>query len=574
MIRFFAFALMAFFFGSPTLLDAQKTDYSSGYHFSARVGLDFPSYLGFSPYVKYRSGWSAGISADYYWDWIGLGADFDYLSNSTKNMYPMEDLVLFGNEPFVDFYLEENQIDRYFFGAGLSLKYQFSADFSAELKVRGGVSSISGGYTMLVGEPLVSSPGLLNYHGGFKHDKNDVVPAGKLQLELKYFFSELVGINFGAYYLRQYQVPEVYDPTMGVYAGYHPFEHTGGVNSIETPDFNPAFDPCQCDYASWGISAGITVRIPESRSTGGEDHPSGNLRVIARDTRTGQVLPETNVVLRNAQGTEIASGTTDGSGKVVFLRQPKDYYDIQGQLYDKRLRGNSVQREEFNNGTTVEKEIWYDDPSFILKGQVVKCNTNLSLPRVSVVLKNLGAAEEKRTNTNSAGEYIFHLNGNNDFQIHASKGLYLSQIERLSTRGYDRDATLFIKLEICMEELGCDAIRHVYYEYDRSELDSDAKDKLDIVAQFLRDNPRLKAEIQGHADIRGTHEHDDKLSRDRAESAKRYLATQGIAEGRLVAKGFGKRFPLEKCDSNCKINEDHDHHRKNRRTDVKIICSE
>ncbi|MFN0015564.1 MAG: OmpA family protein [Saprospiraceae bacterium] len=570
MIRLLLFALMACSIGSPTLLDAQKTDYSSGYHFSAHLGLDFPSYLGMSPYIKYRSGWSAGLSADHYWGWIGLGADFDYLSNSSKNMYPTENLVLFGNEPFVDFYLEENQIDRYFFGVGLSLIHQFSADFSAELKGRGGVSSISGGYTMLVGTPLVSSPGLLNYHGGFKHDQNDVVPAGKLQLELKYFFSELVGINFGAYYLRQYQVPEVYDPTMGVYAGYHPFEHTGGINSIETPDFNPAFDPCQCDYASWGVSAGIIVRIPGR--TGPVPPQSANIRVTARDMRTGQVLPETNVVLKNAQGAVIARGTTDGNGEFVFLHKPEGDYAIEGRLYDKDLRGNSVQRDEFKNGLTVVKEIWYDDPSFILKGQVVKCNTNLSLPRVSVVLKNLGAAEEKRTITNSTGEYIFHLNGNNDFQIYASKDMYLSQIERLSTRGFDRDATLFIKLEICMEELGCDAIHHVYYEYDRAELESDAKRELGIVAQFLRDNPRLKAEIQGHADIRGTHEHDDKLSRDRAESAKRYLVVQGIAEGRLAAKGFGKRFPLEKCDNNCKINEDHDHHRINRRTDIKIIC--
>jgi outer membrane protein OmpA-like peptidoglycan-associated protein len=35
-----------------------------------------------------------------------------------------------------------------------------------------------------------------------------------------------------------------------------------------------------------------------------------------------------------------------------------------------------------------------------------------------------------------------------------------------------------------------------------------------------------------------------KLSQERAESVKRYLVTQGIAEDRLVAEGRGDREPM------------------------------
>lgn len=587
MFRLFVLVMMICRAVCPTTLEAQitiketTTDYRSGWHLSLRGGRDVPSYLGFSPYIQYKPGLSVGASADYYWDWFGLGADFDYMANASRSTYPTNDLYLFETEPFVDFYLEENPIDRFFLGTGFNLKLQPTDNFSTELKIRGGISSISGGYTLLAGEPLVSDPGLLNFHGGFDPENEEIVPAGKVQVEFKYFFSENVGINFGAYYMHQFEAPEAYDPMLDIYAGYQPFEQSGGMNSINNPFFYPAMSSCACDYTSWGVTAGITVRFPETRIGPGEKPvpQTGNIRVTARDVQTGQLLPGTQVVLKNAAGEVLRQGVTDANGDVYFLEMPFDNYFIEGTLYDKRLRGNSIRRTEFSSTRRqVEKEILYDDPNFILLGQVVKCNTDISMPKVSVVLKNPGAASEKRTYTNEKGEYIFHLNGRSDYEIYAGKNMHLSRIEQVSTRGYDRNATLFIKLEICMEALGCGDVYHVYYDYNKAGLKPEGKRELDIVAQFLRDNPGLKAEIQGHTDARGTQEYNDKLSRERADSAKQYLASAlGLykaedIEKRLTSGGFGERYPLEKCNPSCKVDEDHDHYLKNRRTDVKIIC--
>lgn len=575
MFRLFVFASFVLQALCPTLILAQTTDYSSGFHFSVRGGLDVPSYPGFSPYIQYKPGATAGISADYYWDWFGLGADFDYFANAPKSTYPT-DIYLIGTEPFVNFSLEEKLIERYFLGSGFNLKFQPGDNFSAELKVRGGISSISGGYMLLMGAPLSYALEPLNYHGGFEHADNEVVPAGKVQLELKYFFSEMVGFNLGAYYFRQFSVPEAYDPPSGIYSGYYPVTTVGGVNSIET-DFIPAFNPCNCDYSSWGVTAGITVRIPESRvgSTPAPVPQTGNIRVTARDVQTGQLLPNTQVALKNAAGEVLRQGVTDANGDVYFLEMPFDNYFIEGTLYDKRLKGNTVRRTEFSSARRqVEKEILYDDPNFILQGQVVKCNTNTSLPRVSVVLKNLEVASEKRTITNGNGKYIFHLNGRSDYQIYASKDMHLSLIERLSTRGYDRNATLFINLEICMEALGCGDIYHVYYDYNDTIINREGKRELDVVAQFLLDNPRLKAEIQGHTDSRGTDDYNKKLSIRRANSAKDYLKFEkGIDDRRLTAKGYGEEELLASCTKSCPPG-DHDHHKTNRRTDVLVICPE
>lgn len=86
----------------------------------------------------------------------------------------------------------------------------------------------------------------------------------------------------------------------------------------------------------------------------------------------------------------------------------------------------------------------------------------------------------------------------------------------------------------------------VTFDTNSTELTLPARRQLDIVASALR-NDRLveyRFTVEGHADPRGTAESNMKLSQERAESVKRYLVTQGIAEDRLVAEGRGDREPM------------------------------
>jgi len=86
----------------------------------------------------------------------------------------------------------------------------------------------------------------------------------------------------------------------------------------------------------------------------------------------------------------------------------------------------------------------------------------------------------------------------------------------------------------------------VTFDTNSSELTGAARRQLDIVASALR-NDRLveyRFTVEGHADPRGHADSNLKLSQDRAESVKRYLMAQGIAEERLVAQGRGDREPM------------------------------
>jgi OmpA-OmpF porin, OOP family len=86
----------------------------------------------------------------------------------------------------------------------------------------------------------------------------------------------------------------------------------------------------------------------------------------------------------------------------------------------------------------------------------------------------------------------------------------------------------------------------VTFETNSSELTSAARRQLDIVASALR-NDRLveyRFTVEGHADPRGQADSNLRLSQDRADSVKRYLMAQGIAEDRLLAEGRGDREPM------------------------------
>lgn len=83
----------------------------------------------------------------------------------------------------------------------------------------------------------------------------------------------------------------------------------------------------------------------------------------------------------------------------------------------------------------------------------------------------------------------------------------------------------------------------VLFAYDSYELDAEAKAILSRHAQWLKQNPAVRVTLEGHADERGTREYNLALGDRRANSAKNFLATQGIDLGRLSTISYGKERP-------------------------------
>jgi len=102
-------------------------------------------------------------------------------------------------------------------------------------------------------------------------------------------------------------------------------------------------------------------------------------------------------------------------------------------------------------------------------------------------------------------------------------------------------------------------VEQVYFEFNKHELDKNAKMILNKIAKFLVENKGKDIEINGHADERGSDRYNLKLSKKRAESVMKYLVIKGVNQNRLTANGFGES---QKVSSS---------HEENRRVEFKII---
>ena len=89
-----------------------------------------------------------------------------------------------------------------------------------------------------------------------------------------------------------------------------------------------------------------------------------------------------------------------------------------------------------------------------------------------------------------------------------------------------------------------DALKSIYFAFDKSEIrPADAK-ILDGSAAYLKANPNQLVLIEGHCDERGTSEYNLALGERRAKAAANYLVANGIEAGRITTISYGKERPV------------------------------
>jgi outer membrane protein OmpA-like peptidoglycan-associated protein len=104
----------------------------------------------------------------------------------------------------------------------------------------------------------------------------------------------------------------------------------------------------------------------------------------------------------------------------------------------------------------------------------------------------------------------------------------------------------------------------VLFEFDRADLKPGARQDLDRIAGFLRDNPNRQVLIEGHTDARGTEQYNADLSQRRAEAVRSHLASQGVEADQITARGYGEAYPVASNQTDAGRQE-------NRRVDIVVL---
>ena len=83
----------------------------------------------------------------------------------------------------------------------------------------------------------------------------------------------------------------------------------------------------------------------------------------------------------------------------------------------------------------------------------------------------------------------------------------------------------------------------IFFDTDQYNVDDQDRATLDQQAAWLMRNTAVRVTIEGHADERGTREYNLALGDRRANAAKNYLQSRGVAASRMNVISWGKERP-------------------------------
>src|SRR5262245_46675694 len=95
--------------------------------------------------------------------------------------------------------------------------------------------------------------------------------------------------------------------------------------------------------------------------------------------------------------------------------------------------------------------------------------------------------------------------------------------------------------DVCKEMV---RIHDIKFENDKAEIQPNASTVLDQTAGALQKCPETRVRLNAYTDANGSDAYNQKLSDRRANAVREYLESQGVAAGRIEAKGLGESNPI------------------------------
>jgi outer membrane protein OmpA-like peptidoglycan-associated protein len=126
---------------------------------------------------------------------------------------------------------------------------------------------------------------------------------------------------------------------------------------------------------------------------------------------------------------------------------------------------------------------------------------------------------------------------------------FVSHLEKLDIHTYELQA---LELNFDLEPIAVGTtvnLKSVLFQQGTTKLLPESYPELDVVADFLLGNPKVRIRLSGHTDNRGSAHLNHQLSQQRVDVVKRYLVNKGISAKRISGRGYGGTKPLASNDT-------------------------
>jgi outer membrane protein OmpA-like peptidoglycan-associated protein/tetratricopeptide (TPR) repeat protein len=181
----------------------------------------------------------------------------------------------------------------------------------------------------------------------------------------------------------------------------------------------------------------------------------------------------------------------------------------------------------------------------------VKAESETEMARTRIELKNMETKKISEIPLDSiTGKYVAVAPFNNDYIMTVKREGYVYETRYIAKVDSIYRMPAHLDLEIQHIELNKSyPINDIYFAFNSYNLTSESEAVLDLLIEFLEENPTIYIEIQGHTDNIGNDADNMKLSANRAKSVFNYLITSKIDSERLTYKGYGKTVPVASNDT-------------------------
>jgi len=92
-------------------------------------------------------------------------------------------------------------------------------------------------------------------------------------------------------------------------------------------------------------------------------------------------------------------------------------------------------------------------------------------------------------------------------------------------------------------------LEQIHFEYNKADIRRESFPVVDAVADIMKQNPKIRIEVQGHTDNKGNKKYNQDLSEKRAAAVMRALTARGIDVNRLRSHGYGMDRPIVPNDT-------------------------
>ena len=172
------------------------------------------------------------------------------------------------------------------------------------------------------------------------------------------------------------------------------------------------------------------------------------------------------------------------------------------------------------------------------------------------------------------GEFMLALPTKREYALHANYPGYSFFSKNFNLLEGDGEG---IQMDVPMLPLTDEEpvrLANVFFDLNKATLRKESYVELNKLTDFLNENNKVKIEIGGHTDSRGSDVLNQKLSEDRAKAVYDYLISKGIDSGRLTYKGYGKSKPIITDEEIAELETEKEKeaaYQENRRTEYRII---